>query len=247
MKKSNNNYLKDTLTSRFFKQNDEYTQDFFFRLNESWWSRKYEYLWASKFIDENDTALDAACGVSHPFKFYLAEKNNNTHAIDLDKRINSYQDICKEIKNDLGASSLTRLSKSIYDKINFQVSDLTSLPFESNYFDKIYCISVLEHLNDDLNNSGRFASVFYRWRINNPKVNKDMYLALKEFSRVLKPNGKIILTFDYPRINLRYFSKAIEDIGLKPVGCIDYRLPSDALFQSEIKLYCFRVVLEKSN
>lgn len=48
----------------------------------------------------------------------------------------------------------------------------TKLPFADNSFDLISCISVIEHLN-----------------------NREDTLAINEFGRVVKPGGKIILTF----------------------------------------------------
>jgi SAM-dependent methyltransferase len=67
----------------------------------------------------------------------------------------------------------------VYDKINsnqahkveFQRCDLSSLPFPDGSFDSVYCISVLEHTGN------REAIV-------------------KEFRRVLRPGGQLIVTFD---------------------------------------------------
>lgn len=55
--------------------------------------------------------------------------------------------------------------------VNFHNSDLKNLKFKDNSYDIIYCISVLEHTND-------YETI------------------LKEFSRVLKNDGLLILTFD---------------------------------------------------
>ncbi|MFZ5561603.1 MAG: class I SAM-dependent methyltransferase [Pseudomonadota bacterium] len=54
---------------------------------------------------------------------------------------------------------------------HFQVADLTQLPYAENTFDAVYCVSVLEHI---------------------PGREKVM----GEFFRVLKPGGKLILSFD---------------------------------------------------
>ena len=63
----------------------------------------------------------------------------------------------------------------LYDSsVNYSVQNLTNLKFENDFFDIITCISVFEHLNPG-----------------------DDTLALKELLRVLKPNGKIILTVDF--------------------------------------------------
>ena len=68
---------------------------------------------------------------------------------------------------------------SIYDQLNrneecaadFSIADLRTLPFEDHSFDVVYCISVLEHTN--------------------------AYDAIVgEFYRVLRPGGKLVITFD---------------------------------------------------
>lgn len=51
------------------------------------------------------------------------------------------------------------------------MEDLTSIQFKDNFFDVIYCISVLEHI---------------------PHFEKAIY----EIQKILKPNGLFILTFD---------------------------------------------------
>lgn len=65
---------------------------------------------------------------------------------------------------------------SIYKKINtknvsFKYQDIRKLDFKDNSFDVIYCISVIEHTN-------AYEEI------------------IKEFKRVLKKNGVLILTFD---------------------------------------------------
>ena len=65
---------KDLLTTRFFNTNDKRMDTVVFPLPSHWWSRFYEYAWAAEFCSENDVVLDAACGIPHPFKFYLAGK-----------------------------------------------------------------------------------------------------------------------------------------------------------------------------
>lgn len=73
-------------------------------------------------------------------------------------------------------SSAKRLSKRAKITCEFEVGSVEHLPYPNGYFDKIICSSALEHFRDDLK-------------------------ALKEMNRVLKPNGKLVLTtdsFTYP-------------------------------------------------
>jgi len=56
-------------------------------------------------------------------------------------------------------------------KVDFTQSSMDSMPYESNSLDGVFCISVLEHT----------------------KKHREI---IKEFHRVLKPGGKLIVTFD---------------------------------------------------
>ncbi len=55
--------------------------------------------------------------------------------------------------------------------VHFSVSDLRQLPFDDDSFDIVYCVSVLEHTN-------AYGTI------------------VEEFRRVLRPGGRIIVTFD---------------------------------------------------
>jgi ubiquinone/menaquinone biosynthesis C-methylase UbiE len=59
--------------------------------------------------------------------------------------------------------------------------------FPIHQFDIVYCISVLEHLR-----------------------HVDQDLSLKEFARVIKPGGRVALTFDYPTVDLQQLYRAAE-------------------------------------
>ncbi len=75
----------------------------------------------------------------------------------------------------LNEESLNMLKQKFSNKkINFYVADITELPFKNDFFDYIFATEVLEHLLD-----------------------KDLILGLKEVKRVLKPQGKFIITVPY--------------------------------------------------
>lgn len=63
------------------------------------------------------------------------------------------------------------LSRRVKTACEFDIGDAEHLPYPDGYFDKVVCSSALEHFNDDTK-------------------------ALKEMRRVLKLNGKIVLTVD---------------------------------------------------
>lgn len=61
-------------------------------------------------------------------------------------------------------------------EIDYVAGDLTALPFGDGVFDAVFCISVIEHLPSD-------------------RVGR----ALAEFRRVVRPDGRLLLTTDYYR------------------------------------------------
>jgi SAM-dependent methyltransferase len=118
------------------------------------------------------------------------------------------------------------------DNMGFVIGDITDqIPaIPSGKLDRVFCISVLEDLGD-------MAAP-----------------ALKEFRRCIKPDGKIILTFDvpyqdaptpvYPGLPLDKFEQAMIDAGLSYDGGIDYS-KDDAVNHQDWNLCCFHCVLKK--
>jgi len=231
----------DDLESRFILKGDPKSGEFIFRLHRYWFSRPYEYTWVSQFINATDVALDAGCGISHPFKFFLAEKASEVHAVDIDKRILSKEEIIKAIIDDFGEESVKNVKDYWFQKIRFRNSSITDLPYENNSFDKVFCISVLEHMQDFFNAHPSIHKTHI------PFLKKDIEKAMKEFHRVLKREGLLILTFDYPDINLDYLKAVIRASSFVYCGKVDYTIPKDALFWEEKNLRFFRAALKKDD
>lgn len=210
--------------SRFVRTDDSASRHFVYSLPYEWWSRPYEYAWCSQFVEPKDTALDAACGISHPFKFYLANKADKTFACDTDPRINSVQSILREISLDIGEAAASTLA-STYEEgtITFNQASITALPYDNQFFHKIFCISVLEHLTP-----------------------ADALLALKQFERTLRPEGLLVVTLDYPAVNLSYFQSIVRQAGLEFYGPVETAMPRNALHTEYWGgIYCFRALLRK--
>ncbi|MCX6738066.1 MAG: class I SAM-dependent methyltransferase, partial [Candidatus Parcubacteria bacterium] len=70
------------------------------------------------------------------------------------------------------SGTLIRIANNKYPDGKFFVSKPLSLPFENDFFDKVFCLAVFHH-------------------IPSRAIRKEF---LKEISRVLKPMGKVILT-----------------------------------------------------
>lgn len=81
------------------------------------------------------------------------------------------------------SEKLIKIAKQKYPEANFRVQNALNLNFENNCFDKIYSIAVLHHI----------PSQYLRLQF------------LKEAKRVLKPDGKIILTVW--KLPLKQFNK----------------------------------------
>ncbi|QUI21942.1 methyltransferase domain-containing protein [Vallitalea pronyensis] len=216
--------LDDTeMVSRFFVNTDPCTRDFVFRLPADWWSRHYEYIWTSHFIQEDDICLDAACGVMHPLKFYLKDHCKATYACDLDNRLFNEAVLKSEINRYFGSSGLTLYEQKYRKGIHYSKQSIINLDYDDQTFDKVFCISVLEHLDPS-----------------------DMALSLQSFKRVMKDDGLLVITLDYPTVNLNGFVGMLQAAGLKFAGDYDLTLPVDAIYTRILGgLYCFRAVLKK--
>jgi SAM-dependent methyltransferase len=190
--------------NKFFTIHDksiEYLNDF--HIPGEWWSRRYEYKFAIDYLEKDDTILDAACGIEHPFKFYAASKVKKVIAIDKDERI-------KELENPL-------------NNLKMYHGDISKTDYVENTFDKIFCISVLEHLQGE-----------------------ELHNVLEEFFRILKPNGKLILTCDYPLIKPEALFAIAESKGFVTTEPLEY----DHKCKDNVKgqyggLRCYSMVLEK--
>ncbi len=117
-----------------------------------YFTRDEEYPWAvvRGKLKKGITVLDAGCG-NAPFSFYLAELGCNVFAVDT-------QDYSEFFRSS---------------GVKFRQNCLSKLPFADGTFDRVFCISVFEHLEDST-----------------------LELILAEFSRVLKKDGLLILTVD---------------------------------------------------
>jgi ubiquinone/menaquinone biosynthesis C-methylase UbiE len=220
----------DILTSRFFTSDDPRLDTVAFPLPAHWWSRPYEYAWAAEFCKPTDVVLDAACGIPHPFKFYLAKHSKAVHAVDIDERILDYHKIADAIRETLGKDAEMEYLEKIdwHETINFKQASIKDLPYKNSMFDKVFCISVLEHMPDD-----------------------DKAKALKEFYRVAKTNGLVVLTLDYSTspeyatTTMDLIEGLVAEAGFRLAEEKDNAMPANAIHWGN-ELYCFRMVLRKS-
>ena len=168
---------KAVLESKEFKEIENFS-DAFIQLNKAilqkfpkWWaadalhswSRQWEYPYVYDKITReiqdhtNVRILDAGSGITF-FPYFLRNKWKNADIFCCD-----YND------------TLSKLFKRINEKhaanVNFSAADLMKLPYNDEFFDIVYCISVLEHTTN-------------------------YEIIIDEFRRVMKPGGLLVLTFD---------------------------------------------------
>ncbi|MFC1927494.1 class I SAM-dependent methyltransferase [Chloroflexota bacterium] len=137
-------------------------------------ARNWEYPWAilNSDISPDSRILDVGSGCSL-FPLYLAQKSKNVDSTDTDE--------------GLMRIVLPVLADILRLKVNYFVDNALNLSAKDNTYDYVFCISVLEHLEQELENG--------IWV--NKHVNKLDRTAIREFLRVVRPGGRIILTLDY--------------------------------------------------
>ena len=101
--------------------------------------------------------LDAGSGFTF-FPFYLSSKFEQAKIYCCDN-------------NRVLAKAFHQRNRINRSDVHFSITDLKSLNYESEQFDMIYCISVLEHTDG-------YDQV------------------MREFHRILKPGGQLVVTFD---------------------------------------------------
>lgn len=220
--------VSDQLKSRFIVDTDNRIDHMIYDLPKDWWSRPYEYAWCASFASEEKVVLDAACGVCHPFKFYLSQHCKKVYACDLDPRITSTSHILDDIRVNVGEAGVAAAAPYISPspKLSYAFANLIALPYVDDSFDLVYCVSVLEHL-----------------------PSPDRATALKEFSRTLKPQGMLILTVDYPTVDLEELPVQLQAAGFKFAGEVDYERPENVVHSTMWgpDLSIFRLALVKGD
>ena len=184
------------------------------------WSRPAEYAFANSYIEPDDVVLDACCGYVYGFTNYLANRCNKVVGVDLTPEI---------------------MDLPLQDNLTFVQSDIRTYKSEE-LFDKIFCISALEHMGC----SGNIG-----------KCNTFVALqALQNMYRLLKPGGKVILTVDHP-INEKslcgldaytFRDMAYQAGFIFEGGCPNYEIPNNVLFSGLTwNIYSYTAVLIKTD
>jgi SAM-dependent methyltransferase len=164
------------LTSPEFKELEKFSQLFLLKNKNSlsayrriWvadslhqWNRQWEYPFVVSKIqsclnpNKKNRILDAGSGVTF-FPYYIKSKYTSCDIYCCD--------------NDKALARIFQKINKREHSVEFSCVDLRSLPYEDDWFEIVYCVSVLEHTEN------------YR----------DI---IEELYRVIKPKGRLIVTFD---------------------------------------------------
>ena len=117
-----------------------------------------KYLWddlkpLGKYTKDGFKILDLGCGSGR--LYHLFEEFQGVEYVGVDQ-----------------SEGQIEIAKEKFPELDFQVAEMTELPFEENEFDIIYCVATFHHLPDE----------------------KSRIKALDEMKRILKPGGHIIMT-----------------------------------------------------
>jgi len=137
-----------------------------------------------KNLDKNIKILDAGCGDGRFLKELRDNNFNQVYGIDYSERAINF-------------------AKILTSHTNLKVCDIKNLPYNDNFFDVIFLIEVIEHIDPD-------------------EVNK----IIKELDRVLKNSGKIIITVPSKNVSVQkkhfqHFSLSGLRGLLEPYFCIE--------------------------
>ncbi|MFT7035860.1 MAG: 2-polyprenyl-3-methyl-5-hydroxy-6-metoxy-1,4-benzoquinol methylase [Cyclobacteriaceae bacterium] len=184
-------------------------------------SRFWEYPFAIRSSELNDglKCADIGCGTT-PFLVYLANKVGSRNVTGFDP------DLIQK-SGDTRHSAFGIREKFIdHIGINFSADSMTKLNAESESFDRVFCLSVLEHTPFETQIAG-----------------------LKEMVRILKPGGKLILTMDLGiNLPLTFPLDLIKFSGLTPhLNVLDLKWPEKRFVRYEDgqSVDVFGLVLEK--
>lgn len=131
-------HANPSLCLAFFVNSDARREKLIYDLPESWWSRPFEYEWCINFISPHGVVLDAACGIPHPLKFYLAGVCAEVYACDMDSRVIYPKAIQECIESEIGEKAAKQVIARRTNNLHFAQANLTDLPYEDESFDTVF-------------------------------------------------------------------------------------------------------------
>jgi 2-polyprenyl-3-methyl-5-hydroxy-6-metoxy-1,4-benzoquinol methylase len=167
------------------------------------WSREWEYPWAvlNARLAPGMTAVDLGCGGS-PLLPYLARENEvRGTGVDL---------VFKSTTKRHNLRGFITDPATLYPEIEWKLESMTALSLADASQDRVFCISVLEHVK--------------------PDIAKE---TMREIVRVLKPGGLALFTTDVGgehrtlTIDFRELIEIAQHAGLVLEGASEFTEPAD--------------------
>jgi len=191
------------------------------------WSRAWEYPWAILAADlpaSPGRMIDVGGGGS-AFSFYLARRGHDCVVADpslnegagcvYDRERTAYQNFRSMAKKVIFKTARIHSVWGLPDtalgrSVKFVPHLADDLKFPDGHFDRVFCLSVIEHIPREL------------WAG-----------CIKEFERVLRPGGRLVITQDMTteEANEEVYRRLIEACSLNLLGDPRYPVPLDAADQ----------------
>lgn len=168
--------------------------------------------------DNFGVGIDERC-VEFPWYFSLASPGVKT-ILDAGSSLNFDFAVNHQYFNDKTLTILTLApEENCFWRlaISYQFADLRDLPYKDHYFDEIVSISTIEHVGLD---NSLFTGVTQNDQFN----ENDFVLALNELNRVLKPEGRLMVTVpfgkyenwgEFQQFDADLLDKAAESFGAR--------------------------------
>jgi len=204
----------------FFKDGDPFLHECVYPLTTfEWWSRIYEYRFVADRVGKTDILLDGCAGIGHPFKVFMVEKCRKVYAFDVSPL--TKETIEQDRKNWFPNEK--PYDERLVEQIDLRQLNAVNINYEDSFFDKACCISVLEHVDT---------------------YTKEE--AMKEFYRCLKKGGKLLITVDYPDVNIEEIYQIADMCGFSYKRGKDSEPPSGAIKSVyHGGIYCYHFELTK--
>ncbi len=191
--------------------------------------KHWDYAWAilHSGVTAGMTVLDAGAGRGF-LQYYLARLGVRVHAMDISpvesKLFRKLYDVASQLNVSLKSDPFrvtNKLQRRYRTEVACRFESVASLSYADGMFDRVFSMSVLEHLDADTLRRG-----------------------LQEMARVLKPGGWLVMTIDYtptPGNGTEGFDvqgicddivKPLAACGLSPVEPLNLNIPNwDELLQ----------------
>jgi 2-polyprenyl-3-methyl-5-hydroxy-6-metoxy-1,4-benzoquinol methylase len=160
------------------------------------WSRQFEYPWAIKSANllPHHTCLDAGGAGFSSFKYAVAKRSKHVTVVDLDEASLSMNEFYGKKMN--------------INNISYHKNDISKFKFDYK-FNRIFCISVLEHIEDYSEKTKCVKNM-----IDHLEDDGEMLLT---FDIILKNDTKIYGDLDVSAMELDAIKPILDELGVQQI------------------------------